>query len=171
MRHLLSTKEVKRLRCFIEMDWPKTNIAIETLKLVLSEAHGDSKIDIDSIFNNALNTALSDYRDVVYQEKVVGKIEDPLRLAVFINSLTEDVILQLNSALDSTSYEPLGITFNNDATHAQAKENLYALFVQGTIRKTLRETGYERKVLVGGRNNLLLSATSDSYIYANRMGF
>lgn len=171
MRHLLSAKEVKRLRCFIEMDWPKTNIAIEALNLVLREARYDSKIDIDIIFSDALNGALSDYRDVVYQEKVVGKIDDPLRLAVFISSLTHEVILRLNNALDSTHYDPLGIIFNNDATHAQAKENLYALFVQGTIRKKLRETGYERKVLVGGRNNLLLSATSDSYIYANWMGF
>lgn len=167
MSGVISQSEVKRLRYLVGQDWPKTSEAIELLRTQLGVL--SSKLNVDLLLDAALKKALADYRESVHQVNVVGKLEDPFRLAVFISSLIEGVLTQLQSKHGLTCCSS-GFTESNDTTFIEAKKSLYALFVEGAIRQTLRVSGYEQKILVDGNNNLLCAVARNSSVHANGLG-
>lgn len=167
MSEAISQSEIKRLRYLVGQDWPKTGDAIDLLRKRLDALEG--KVNVELLLESSLEKALSDYRESVHQVHVVGKLEDPFRLAVFINSLIVSVLVRLQRDYGITC-EPSGFTKNASTSFAEAKKSLYALFIEGAIRKTLRVSGYEQKILVDGNNNLLRSITGGSYFHTDGLG-
>lgn len=167
MSGVISQSEVKRLRYLVGQDWPKTSETIELLRKQLGVL--SSKLNVDLLLDAALKKALADYRESVHQVNVVGKLEDPFRLAVFISSLIEGVLTLLQSKHGITCCSS-GFTESHDITFMEAKKSLYALFVEGAIRQTLRVSGYEQKILVDGNNSLLCAVARNSSFHTNGLG-
>ncbi|MDM1717346.1 hypothetical protein [Thiopseudomonas alkaliphila] len=141
MSEMISHSELTRLRNLVKQDWPKTTEMIESLRVYLHQ------VQLDDVFEKALLKGLIDYRESVINPSIVGKREDPFRLAVFISGLIDGVLTELKDnyglTCDSSGF------VKRPVPSSEAKKSLYTLLVDGAIEKTLRLSGYDRKILTG----------------------
>lgn len=160
-RQKTSQHEVLKMRQLIAYDWPGV---VERIRRVGKGLSTDSKRTAQTLITQALNSAMTGYRDTVFAVEGLGKLSDPIRLAAF-------ALFFLNE-IEGKSQQ-LGIT-------KQAKEEgndtsgfrlqLYNLFFDNQIQEILREHGYEQKILVGGDNHIFHTDASGRHLHAVRVG-
>lgn len=177
----ISRSELKRLRILLEYDWPGIALALEDLKVELQNTGLQGS---EQVMEKAIEHALTGYHNSIYVINVLGKLSDPIRLAAFVSYLIDALVelvppdrLQENSITnachqrigqDLISVERVpGATRTSDGA---SRKKLYELFIDGSIRETLRENGYEQKILVGGSDSLFLADARRGYLHAYRLG-
>lgn len=160
----LSRSELKRLRTLLEQDWPGIEAAIAELE---KELVNDGVKDAKALVTTAVQHGLAGYRNSIYYVNFLGKMSDPVRLASFVSYLLDALIKLLVDAERGACV--VHAATNNEDT-PENRKSLYELFIDGAIRKTLRENGYEQKILVGGSDSLFHSDAGSGDIYAYGLG-
>jgi hypothetical protein len=156
----LSRSELKRLRALLEQDWPGIDEAIVELESGLQE---NGVADAQSVVGRAVTHGLAGYHASIYLVNVLGKISDPIRLATFISYLIDALVL-LKPCQSATNCDLA------DAEQTDCRKNFYELFVEGSLRETLRDNGYEQQILVGGSDRLLRANVGSGDLHAYGMG-
>lgn len=159
-QELLSKSEIKRLRLVIECDWPGLIEGMEELQRKLTDAYDEKKAV--EIINRSVDWALGSYRDCMYAVTHLGKLSDPTRLAAFVAGFVKSV---------SQEFELLGwLDTPVDSSSDVNRKKIYLHFFDGTIRETLRDNGYEQKILVGCADCILYSDAGNCDSDSNGLG-
>lgn len=143
-------------------DWPKAKGVVESLQAYLSD---HIQLEENPVVYRLIRDSLDRYHDAVFNHSG-KKLDDPLRLAIFIDALltaTCDIVnIEIENDQGSTwtitTGQPFsswlmendgGITIYAGAVEDQQpiREMLYALLTSDSIKRILKRAGHEDAVL------------------------
>ena len=154
----------------LHFDWPESLVALERISNCVSDL---IYADEQPVIYEIIEAALSRYSDAVHFKSPNGKVEDPLRLGVFIEALITGTAktmqveirhssgqtwcLETGSSFCSWLEEvreacPKGELTIVPRPHKNEKllrSSLYELITSEKIRNVLRRAGYEKAIVAG----------------------
>lgn len=143
-------------------DWPKAKGVVESLQAYLSD---HIQLEDNPVVYRLIRDSLDRYHDAVFNHSG-KKLEDPLRLAIFIDALLTATCEIVNIEIENdqgaawtiASGQPFsswlmendgGITIYAGAVEDERaiREILYALLTSDSIKRILKRAGHEDAVL------------------------
>jgi len=143
-------------------DWPKAKDVIENLRSYVSE---HIQRHDDPVIYTIVTEALDEYHEAVYNPGG-RKLEDPLRLAVFINALVTATCRELQIVITNDAGQSWSLASGtpfatwltaNDgeltiysqapADESSLREVIYSLLTSESVKRILKRAGHEDAVL------------------------
>lgn len=148
----------------LEFDWPGADQIIDALCNFVTESIQE---DGSPVIYRIVDKALESYGKAVFRPDG-KKLEDPLRIAIFLDRLLSESAIELNiwieddrgSAWNVDSEIPfsdwleqhpgdVAVYQRAGADHLMLRKRLYALLTCSPIKRVMKRTGYESAVVDG----------------------
>lgn len=153
-----------RMLSLLQCDWPAAQAIIERLSLLIGDG---IRADEQPVIYSIIETALHRYASVVFHENS-QKAEDPARIGAFLEAIITETCRSLAIEVVGSSGQVWSIHSGKPFAHwlyeqsgelkvqttrfrdqEVARQRLYALLTNDSVRAVLRKAGYEEAVVAG----------------------